>query len=73
MEYRGIEYEVKISTEPRKWIWVVHTPNPKRGVTASRKLAISIARRTIDIWCRKNPTKCKPISHNSDPLMASLT
>jgi hypothetical protein len=56
MQYRGVEYDVKMGAGRDVWVWTVHTPNPQRGVvTGSRAMAIRDAEKVIKQWCYQHP------------------
>jgi hypothetical protein len=61
MEYRGIQYDIKMGAGQDVWVWTVHTPNPKRGVvTGARVTAIRAAEKAIQQWCYQHPVECEP-------------
>jgi hypothetical protein len=60
MEYRGIEFEIKIGTQRDEWVWTVHTIEPKTvRVEGSRDWAVARAKAFINAWCRRHPA-CAP-------------
>ena len=59
MQYRGITFDIKVSIERGEWVWVIHTPKPRRGTcSGTREHAFLIAKRAIDAWCLRNPRDC---------------
>ena len=59
MLYRGIEYDIKVGIGVKQWIWIVHTPKPRRGdAIGSRQQAIYRAEKAIDTFCARNPEQC---------------
>jgi hypothetical protein len=55
MQYRGITFDIKASITG-DWVWVVHTPKPRRGKGAgTREHAVLVAKRAIDAWLRNYP------------------
>jgi hypothetical protein len=60
MQYRGIQYDVKVGVRRHEWVWVVHTPTPRQGsVIGLRQGAIFSAERAIDRWCKSKPDDCE--------------
>jgi len=60
MWHRGIEYDVVRAGGAQPWIWIVHTPDPKRGESRSQVSAMLTAKRVINVWCKQNPPSCAP-------------
>ena len=61
MQYRGIQYTIKMGAGRNVWVWTVHTPKPKSGTTTgTRAGAIRDAEREIRHWCYQYPVECEP-------------
>ena len=59
VEYKGIQYDVKMGPGQNLWVWTVHTPRPKHGsVNGSRDRAIVAAQGVITRWCYQHPADC---------------
>ena len=50
MEYKGIEYEVVQTANPTGWKWIVRLDADRRksGISVSRMMAITNAKRAIE-------------------------
>jgi hypothetical protein len=56
VEYRGIEYDVRMDMGAR-WIWTVHAPVNKQGkARGTRSTAVEAALKAIQNWCSRNAT-----------------
>jgi hypothetical protein len=58
MEYRGVDYQVLQTIEPRWWRWIVHLEDggEKTGVAISKSGAVFRAIKTIDRVKDTNPS-----------------
>ena len=61
MEYRGIEYQIKIGINKHEWVWFIRTSPTKQGkVSGPRDDAVYAAVRAIEQWCYQHPDECEP-------------
>jgi hypothetical protein len=60
MEYKGIEYNIRIRAGPNEWTWTIHPPSskPVEGrITGSRERAAVAAHAAIDRWLKNRPVQ----------------
>jgi hypothetical protein len=70
MQFKGLEFDIKIAMGAQSWVWTVYTPRPKQGfITGSREAAIAAAHKAIIAWCYKNPAVCEPAT--SEPVTSA--
>jgi hypothetical protein len=58
MEYKGIEYNIRIRPEANEWGWTVYPPNAKPiegSIKGTRERAIVAAHDAIDRWLKNLP------------------
>jgi hypothetical protein len=61
MEYRGIQFDIKMGMGRHECVWTVHTPTPKQGkISGTRDKAVRAAKKAIQQWCYQHPAKCDP-------------
>jgi hypothetical protein len=61
MQYRGIEYDIRVGIGRNEWVWVIHTRKPRQGKSiGSRNTAVFHAEKAIDTWCTRFPEQCTP-------------
>jgi hypothetical protein len=66
MEYKGIEYNIRMRPEPNEWAWTIFPPKAKPiegSVRGRRQRAIVAAHAAIDRWLRSRPAQSNQSSN----------